>query len=107
MRRVALVFCAEPAWKHQGASIDDVSRARKVDVRDDSAAIRTDGVAVVSAPSRTCETCKYRLGAVCANLKATQHYKKRVAADHTCDRHRNDPDKAPEKITMIVCRRGR
>jgi hypothetical protein len=64
----------------------------------------------MSDKPRTCSTCKYFLGlrdgGTCANLKATQHYKTRVARDHTCDRHRNDPDKAPGKVPVFICERG-
>lgn len=46
---------------------------------------------------RTCATCKYlhgtRDGGMCGNLKAAQHYRKQVARDHSCDRHRRDPEK--------------
>ncbi len=61
---------------------------------------------------RTCATCKYFLGTrdggVCGNLKAAQHYRQRVARDHSCDRHRHDPEKSAGRSTVFMCmRRGR
>lgn len=59
---------------------------------------------------RTCATCKYfhgrRDGGVCGNLKATQYYRQCVTRDHSCDRHRSDPDKSSGKLTIIMCGRG-